>query len=359
MNKDKLKTLLVPPDTSIKQTMQKLNETAERILFVVDGQNRLLGTVTDGDIRRGIINGLGFGDSVKSVMYKNFIALNSDTPDIESHAKKLMLENKIEQVPVVSGGGEIAEVILWTDVLEEKVRPRSSELFDNRVVIMAGGKGTRLDPFTKVLPKPLIPIGDRPIIEVIMENFHRSGFNNFIYTLNYKKEYIKLFLKENQFPYTIDYVEEDEYLGTAGSLSLLGDRVGDTFFVINCDTILDANMAKVLAWHKEHGAAITIIGCHNEVKIPFGILEMKGGCLERIMEKPVHDVIINTGAYVMEPHVVSYIDKGKQMNMNELIDVVAAKEKVVVYPLYEGWLDIGQWEEYRKTLKKFGEADHL
>jgi len=169
--------------------------------------------------------------------------------------------------------------------------------------------------------------------------------------LNYKKEYIKLFLKENNFPYSIDWVEEEEFMGTAGGLSLLNNKIDDTYFVVNCDSLLDVDYGNVLKWHKEHSASITVLGCHNEVKIPFGVLELSNGRLERISEKPAHDVIINTGVYVMEAHVNKYIPEKGQMDMNTLIDLVARKEKVIVYPIYNGWFDLGQWKEYENTIK--------
>ena len=353
MDKNKLKSLLITIDTTIKQAMQKLNVTAEKILFVVAEGEKLLGTVTDGDIRRGIINGLGFNDKVENIMYRKFIAVTSNIRETEEYAKHLMLKNKIEQIPVLNNRGIIIDVILWTDILGEKKGLKSRHLHPNQIVIMAGGKGTRLDPFTRILPKPLIPIGNKPVIELIMERFYHYGFYKFIYTLNYKKEYIKLFLRENNFPYDTEWVEEKDFLGTAGGLSLLRDKVNETFFVANCDSLLEVDFEQVLKWHKEHKASITIVGCHNEVKIPFGVLELSNGKLEKILEKPVHDVIINTGVYVMEPHVIAHIPEGKQMEMNNLIDLVSKKEKTIVYPIYKGWLDIGQWEEYEKGLEYF------
>ncbi|MFZ5906248.1 MAG: sugar phosphate nucleotidyltransferase [Nitrospirota bacterium] len=349
MDKNKLKSLLIPPDITIKQAMQKLDETAQKILFVVDDCECLRGTITDGDIRRGIISGLHFGDKIENVICRKFISISSDNLEIKGLARQIMIEKKIEQIPIINDEGLIIDVISWTDVIDEKSGLR--QLHPNQVVIMAGGKGTRLDPFTKILPKPLIPIGNKPIIEIIMERYYQNGFHDFIYTLNYRKEYIKLFLKEHNFPYKVSWVEEFEYLGTAGGLSLLGDSVTQTFFVTNCDSLLEVDFEKVLEWHKANKAAITIIGCHNEVRIPFGVLEISGGKLKRIKEKPVHDILINTGAYVMEPHVISYIPQKQKMDMNQLIELVSQKEKVSVYPIYSGWFDMGQWDEYKKSVE--------
>lgn len=352
MEKDKIKPMLVSGNVTLKHAMQKLNETAERILFVVDEKDyRLSGTITDGDIRRGIINGKQFSESIESITNKNFISITEDRKNDISFIKQLAITREIEQIPVVDDNGVIVDVILWTDLLQEKKQVSSGALHDNRVVIMAGGKGTRLDPFTKILPKALIPIGNRPVIEIIMEKFYQNGFHNFTYTLNYRKEYLKLFLKENDYPYSVDWVEENDFLGTAGGLSLLREKLSETFFVTNCDSILNVDFERVLAWHKEYRAALTIIGSHNEIKIPFGVIELNNGKLFKISEKPVHDVIINTGVYVMEPHVVSYIPNGKRLDMNELIEMVSEKENVTVYPTYGGWFDIGQWEEYGKTVR--------
>jgi len=352
MEKEKLQQMLVSKDLTIKQAMQRLNETAERILFLVDEKSqRLSGTVTDGDIRRGIIKGIQFGEPIAAIANRDFVAITEDRRYDVAFIKQLVVAKEIEQVPVVNDAGIIVDVVLWTDLLQEKDQAASRALHGNQVVVMAGGKGTRLDPFTKILPKALIPIGNKPVIEVIMEKFYRSGFRNFTYTLNYRKEYLKLFLKENDFPYSIDWVEEADFLGTAGGLSLLKRQLSDTFFVTNCDSILDVDFEKVLAWHKEYGSTLTIIGSHNEIKIPFGVLELNDGKLLKISEKPVHDVIINTGVYVMEPRVLSYMKDGEHLHMNELIERVSQKENVIVYPIYGGWFDIGQWEEYNKTVK--------
>src|SRR3989338_1410367 len=354
MDEIKLKSLLIPTGTTIKQTMQKLTETSEKILFVIDFNEKLLGTVTDGDIRIGLINGIEFSEKVEIIMHREFVSVKQDTVNMEELVKELMLETKIEQIPILNNDGVIVDVIIWTDILDEKKHQKPAKFFDNQIVIMAGGKGTRLDPFTRILPKPLIPIVNKPLIELIMERFYQNVFSNFIFTLNYKKEYIKLFLKENKLPYSIDWVEEEDFLGTAGSLILLKDKITDTFIVTNCDTLLELEFADVMKWHKEHKAVMTLIGCHNEYQIPFGVLQMSNGKLDKIIEKPVHDVIINTGVYVMEPSVLSYIEEGKPINMDELIDILLEKENLTIYPIYDGWLDIGQWEEYKKSLEKLG-----
>jgi len=357
MNKERLKTLCIRPDASLKTAMQKLTDTAERILLVVNGHNKLEGTISDGDVRRGIVSGLSLASPVSRVVERHFLRLHAGAQDLDRQAKQLMTKNKIGQIPVVNESGEATDLLLWTDLLGNGKVKKSYRIHDNTVVIMAGGKGTRMDPFTKILPKPLIPVGDKPIIEIIMERFAIHGFHKFVYTLNYKKEYILLFLKENQYPYDIDWVIEDRFLGTAGSLALLKQRLKKPFFVINCDSLLDINFDEVMRWHKHSKAAMTIVSCYNEIQIPFGVLEMSHGRLKRILEKPTHDVMINTGAYIIEPRLLSYLTDGKAMDMDEFIRRVARREKITAYPIASGWLDIGRWDEYRNSLKHIGGVD--
>lgn len=354
MEIDKLKSLFISPRTSIKQSMYKLNETAEKILFVVDAKDRFIGTVTDGDIRRGIMDGLSFSSLIENIMNKNFLALKSNMLNFEiiERAKTVMMENKIEQIPIVNDSGMIVDVVLWRDIVQEKKLLSGPELLSNPVVIMAGGKGKRLDPYTRILPKPLIPLGNKSVVELIMGGFYRWGFHRFIYTLNYKKEYIKLFLKEINLPYEISWVEETDYLGTAGSLALLKDKVKETFFVTNCDILfLDVNFKNILAWHKQQKAAITVVASHREFRIQYGVLKISEHKLEGITEKPVHDLLVNTGVYLFEPHILSRIPEGKKLEMNKLIESAIKKEKVSVYPIYNGWFDVGQWEDYEETLE--------
>ena len=164
-----------------------------------------------------------------------------------------------------------------------------------------------------------------------------------------------MFLRENNFPYKIDWVEEDDFMGTAGSLSLLKGKINEPFFVLNCDIILNADYTDIIKWHKENNNLITLIGCHKEVKVPYGILELDDGILKSFVEKPNYDVIINTGVYILEPEIIGMIPENKSINMNTLIEDISKKGKVSVYPIHDGWMDIGQWEEYKNNLKEIGD----
>lgn len=354
MKKTIMESLLVPTNIAIKHAMNKLTETSEKILFVVDNNDRnlIVGTVTDGDIRRGLLDGLSFTDRIEKVMCRDFTFISADKEDKKEIAQKIMHEEKIEQIPVLDKKRHIIDVILWTDVFFEDEVKTEMQFKENSVVIMAGGKGTRLAPFTNILPKSLMPIGDKAVLEIIMEKFYKYGFKNFILVLNYKKDYIKAFLKEKDFPYNISWVEEDDFRGTAGGLSLLADDFKETFIVSNCDVIVDADFEDLLDWHKKHRNLMTLVGCHKEIKIPYGVLKLGNEKLHSLVEKPLYDVIINTGIYVLEPEVISLIDSKEAVDMNVLIDKASQKGKVSVYSISNGWFDIGQLEEYKNTLKK-------
>ena len=354
MDRAELKSLLIPPDMTVKQAIQRLNETARQILFVVDENNGLLGMVNDGDIRRGIIRGAQLTSTVSEVINKKFISINADCPDLKKRARELMRQHLIQRLPVINDKRVVVDVVFLTDYfLEEAERHRERTQLSNPVVLMAGGKGTRLDPFTRILPKPLIPLKDKPIIEHIMEHFYRSGFHRFVLILNYKKEKIKLYLSEANLPYEIECGEEKDYCGTAGGLFLLKDRFNDTFIVANCDTLLKGDYTDFFNWHRERKNLITIVGAHKEITVPYGVLNMLNGSLVDINEKPKLDMFVNTGTYVFEPEALNLIRENEYIDMDKLISRVnsAHKERVGVYPHWGGWFDLGQWEEYRQSLR--------
>lgn len=357
MEKELLKSLLVTPQSTVKEAIQRLNETGRKILFITDLHDKLLGTLSDGDIRRGIIAGFVLTASVESVMQKNFISLTTAISDLPQEAKKLMLRHMIEQVPVVDRTGKIVDVLFWIDVLSDG-KSKASRIATHRdtpVVIMAGGKGTRLDPFTKILPKPLIPLGDKPIIENIMDRFYETGFSRFIVTVNYKKEMIKAYFGENTLPYTISFVEEEEFYGTAGGMFLLRDLIKQPFIMTNCDTILGGSFQDAYQWHLDQKNIMTIIGSHKEFTVPYGVLTMNNGMLDKIDEKPKLDLFINTGTYIFDTSVFEFVTDRQYLDMDKLIIKIkeGRPDRVGVYPHWGGWFDIGQWEEYNRTLTHF------
>lgn len=360
MEREKLKSLLIAPTAMVKEAIQRLNETAEKILFVSDEHDRVLGAISDGDVRRGIIAGLQLTVTVDSIMKREFIFLRGDCPDLGKEAKKLMQHHVIEQVPVLDQDGVIQDVLLWIDFLTAEIlsEKKTAPMLDSSVIIMAGGKGTRLDPFTKILPKPLIPLGEKPIIEHIMDRFFENGFSNFKLIINYKKEMIRAYFSEKDLPYGLEFFEETDFCGTAGGLFLVKDSISGAFVVTNCDTLLTGSHLDYFKWHKEQANVMTIVGSHKEITVPYGVLCMNNGALVNIDEKPKIDLFINTGTYIMDPEVFSFINESEYLDMDKLIIRIKAAfpNRIGVYPHWGGWFDIGQWDEYRKSLKELGDV---
>ena len=344
------KKFIISPDTTLIAAMKRISASSERTLFIEDAE-KLIGSITDGDIRRAILNGMPFESLISDFMNKNPRFIFKSDQELQNKAKNYLLNDRLQAIPILDDTKSIIDILFWHQLLDKPFpKINTPQKVTSPVIIMAGGKGLRLDPFTKILPKPLIPIGDKPIIERIMDIFYGNGFSQFKLILNYKKEFIKTYFKENVLPYQVEWMEENEYLGTAGGLSLLKRELKETFIVTNCDIILEADFQNILQWHKEQKAIMTIIGYHKEMSIPYGTLEINKGILKSLNEKPKLDLIINTGIYVMEPQILELIPKDQLLNMNTLIEKIYKERKVVVYPSFDHWFDLGQWSEYQESL---------
>lgn len=347
---EKCKKLLVKPNLSLKEAFKQIDKTALQVLVVVDEENRVLGIVTDGNMRRAIIKGIDFKTPIQDIMTKNPIVISYKSNKEE--ALQLMKKYEIRHIPVIDEKNKIIDIFLWNDFLKNgKV---TCAIKNVSVIIMAGGKGKRLDPFTKILPKPLIPIDEKPVIEVIMDNFKKYGFNKFIIALNYKAEMIKMYFAENPNNYQIEYIQEEDFLGTIGALSLIKDKLRGSFIVSNCDVVIDANYDELLNYHKQNNNQISILGVSRNINIPYGILNMKNECadFQEIIEKPDYHFIVNSGVYTLEPEVVDLVPTNQPIDMPELL--VLAKEKgfkIQVYPVNCSWFDIGEWGEYKRAIE--------
>jgi len=348
MISEKYKKILVEPSFSLKAALKQIDKSGLQVLIVVDDKERILGIVTDGDMRRAIIKGLDFKTPIQGIMTKNPIAISHKSNKEE--ALRLMKKYEIRHIPVVDEKNKIIDLFLWKDFL--KNGEVAFAIKNVSVIIMAGGKGKRLDPFTKILPKPLIPIDEKPVIEVIMDNFKKYGFNKFIIALNYKAEMIKMYFAENPNNYQIEYIQEKDFLGTIGALSLIKQKLGSTFIVTNCDVVIDANYDDLLNYHRQNNNQITVLGVSRNINIPYGILNMKNADFKEIIEKPDYHFIVNSGVYVLEPEVVDLIPTNQHIDMPELL-VLAKKKgfKIQVYPVNCSWFDIGEWGEYKKAIE--------
>lgn len=346
--------LLIPENTFIKDALKKLDKTAKKVLLIVDNEKRLLGTLTDGDIRRYILSGRSLENDIKEVFNKDPVFLREEEFSLAT-AKKIILEKKIELLPILDKKDKIVDFLSWNELFSEKKHPKKRKILNIPVIIMAGGKGTRLDPFTKILPKPLIPIGDKPIIEIIIEEFKMQGVNQFFVTLHHKSEMIEAYFNGIEKDYNIKFIKEKVALGTAGSLKLFESYSDDIFIVSNCDVLIRSGYEKFVNYHKENKALITILSPIKYFKIPYGVIKFKkGGKVEAIDEKPEYTFTVNSGVYIMNKESLRFIPKNSFYNMTDLIETLLNNNrKVMMYPVNEkDYIDIGQWEEYKKAIER-------
>ncbi len=345
------KDLIINKDKTVIDAMKQLDKTAKKIVFVVDEKNKLVGSLTDGDIRRWILKKGSLGGKVKDVCRQDTYFVYSGYNLKE--ARREALRREITYVPVVNGDGTIVEILSIDK--EKTTKIYSTEELKLPVVIMAGGRGTRLDPFTRILPKPLIPINDKSLLENIMERFAQFGVKDFYISLNYKSYIIKSYLAELNLPYNIRYIEENKPLGTAGSLYFLKDQIESDLIITNCDILIEADYLDIAKHHHRYGNDITIVTSVKHYQLPYGICEIKEeGELLNMKEKPELSFLVNTGMYVVKREILDLIPEERMFHMTDLIN--KAKEvgkKVRVYPLNESsWIDVGEWREYNEALRR-------
>jgi dTDP-glucose pyrophosphorylase len=355
--KTDLSPFLVESNVAILQALHLLEECRSKVLFVVDKDRVLRGSLTDGDIRRWILAGGGLQGDIGQVCHLDPVSVGKGYR--KSAIRALMLESGIEGIPVLDTEGRVIDILFWKDLFREEEQPqsRSPGHLEAPVVIMAGGKGNRLAPFTSILPKPLIPVGGKAILEVIIDRFHGVGCREFIVSVHHKARIIRSYFEELAPPYAVEFLEEDSPSGTAGALSLLASRFDRPFFVTNCDILVEADYAEIMAHHVEKGNLLTIVASLKRYTIPYGICRLgEGGVFERIEEKPEYGYLVNTGMYVLSPEALDFLPKGCFVHMTDLISIISnAAGRVGVFPIGENrWFDTGEWAEYHKTLHIFG-----
>lgn len=321
--------------SSIKNAILILNEVGAKIVLVINKDGVLEGTISDGDIRRGLLKGLDLNSPVEGIVHRNVLSV---TPEMDiDRVKRLMIENKIYQIPIINDTNHLVGLHLWDSILTPPLR-------SNTMVIMAGGLGSRLRPFTNECPKPLLKIGGKPILEHIIERAKLNGFTRFVISINYLGHMIEEYFKKgDRWDVHITYLRETTPLGTAGALALLDSIPDEPFVVTNGDIITDIDFGRLLDFHILQAAIATMAVRIHEWQHPFGVVQTKGFDLIGFEEKPIHRTHINAGVYVLDPSIISFIDPGMTFDMPTLFELAQNKlKRTVVYPMHEPWQDIGR-----------------
>ncbi len=352
MDRDRMSGFIGNAAMTIVDAMAKIDSNAKGILFIIDGQGSLCGCITDGDIRRWI---MGAGDIHVSVC--EAMARSPRYLFYEERAKagSVIRKNSIRALPILDRERCIIDIILDNESGNQSILSKKKDLSDVPVVIMAGGKGTRLYPYTKILPKPLIPIGDTPIVERIINRFVEYDISKYYMTLNHKKGMIKSYFENLDTVYEIKYVEEPKPLGTAGSIKLIPDALDKPLFVTNCDVLILTDYSDIYDYHVNSGNEITIVSALKNITVPYGVIHVgDNGNIQSIDEKPRLSYFVNTGMYVINPETIGLIPDDTIFHMTHLVDEVMKKGgKVGMYPVSEdSFLDMGEFGEMERMEEK-------
>ena len=340
------KNCCISKDTSIIETLRTIDEVALQFALVVSEKNHLLGVVTDGDIRRGLLRGVELSSPVEEIMNTKPVVANIRQ---EKHCiANMMRKYTLHHIPVVNDKNELVNLYTMEDVLYKKQR-------DNVVVLMAGGLGTRLRPLTDKVPKPLLKVGSKPILETIIENFIDSGFYRFYLSVNYKSEMIeKYFGDGSNFGVEINYIHEKKRMGTAGALYFLPEMLKEPAIVMNGDLLTKVDFGDFLDFHREARAIATMGVREYSYQVPYGVIDYNGNGIVKICEKPSHQYLVNAGMYVLSPEAVAYVQEEKFLDMPDLFNkLIENKEKTTVYPVREYWMDIGRIDEFEQAQKDY------
>lgn len=348
MDKAELKKFMGKVSMSIVDAMKLMDDNGAGILFMVDNSDGLIGSLTDGDIRRWLINTGELDARSENLIHMNprFLRYSDSADPVE-----YMIQNRIKALPILDCNDRIIDIVFNSYGTTDGKKIKKNALRNIPIVIMAGGKGTRLYPYTKILPKPLIPIGDVPILERILQKFCDFGAEDFYLTVNYKKEMIKSYFSELVPLYKICYIEENEPLGTAGSIRLIDKDFKGPLIITNCDILIEADYGEILKYHQDSGNDLTIVSSLKNMTIPYGVIRMQEhGIIESMEEKPTISYFINTGMYVMDSKHVSLIPKEKTYHMTTLVQqLMDDGYQVGTYPISENsFFDMGEFEEMKK-----------
>jgi len=342
-NRD-LSNLIIKSNSTIFDAMGLINSNAKGILIVVDNLNKILGTITDGDIRRALLSGKSLKSLIENLYNSNFIFANVDTNITE--IKRKFIDNKIKLIPVVDENNKVLNYYEIDDFIDYNRIEK-----DNPVLIMAGGLGTRLQPLTNEIPKPMLKVGNKPILETIIEQFRNYGFRNILISINYRGDIIENYFRDGEdFGVTINYIKETKRLGTAGAIRLAEKYLNRPFFVINGDILTNINFNNILQYHFDNKYSMTIGSRVYDMQVPYGVLNVDESCITSLEEKPIYSYVVSGGIYVLNQEVIASIPKNKYYDITELINKLTRdKNKIGSYPINDYWMDIGKVEDYYKA----------
>ncbi len=361
MTKNILTSLLIQKNKCIIDALKQLDKTAKGTLLIVDNDHHLLGTISDGDLRRSLIEGKQLSDTLEELYNKNPLYILENTPLKE--IKDIFLSKHITLLPILNASKKIINITTWDEAFSSPFpTPTPVSHLNIPVVIMAGGKGTRMEPFTHVLPKPLIPIQNKTIMEHMIDIFNQQGASTFYATLNFKKTMIEAYFNglENR-DYDLNYIYEKHFYGTAGSLSNM-PKLSSEFIVTNCDILVHTDYSKALDLHREKKASLTIISAVQHTKVPYGVIEQnKEGMVSGITEKPEYSFLVNSGIYILSPEAIDYIPKDTLFHMTDLIEaLIKAGLHVLSYPVNASeFIDVGNWDAYQDSVRRLNELTRL
>lgn len=340
--KPNIEKLLVYKNYSVRQVLEALNNGAKGIVFVVDESNKLIGSITDGDIRRAILKDVSMNDSIETIIHYNPVYIEKHMTRTE--IKDIFIKKAVKQLPIVNKDKKIIDLISINDILLPEGR-------ENPVMIMAGGLGTRLKELTKEVPKPMLKVGNDPMLQHIIRNFKDYGYNEILISVNYKGEIIENYFQDGYaYGVKIEYIREHKRLGTAGGIKLAKEYLGKPFFVMNGDIFTNLNVENMMNFHLENKYDITVGTRKHSFQIPYGVIDIEENNIRMLREKPVIDHMINAGVYCLNPSVIKYIPNDEYFEITDLINIcIKNRLRVGSYEIKEYWMDIGRIEDYNRV----------
>ena len=351
MFSERIKKKIIDASMTLIQTMKKMDEGYTKSLMVFENE-KFVGIITNGDLQRAIIAKVPFDTPIIKVV-NNEKKCYAHEGDNREDIKNWMIEKRAEFMPVLDSQEDLVDVIFWDDIISETIVEDNRGKIDLPVVIMAGGKGTRLKPITNVIPRPLVPVGDKTILEVIMDQFESIGCHKFYMSVNYKADMMKYYLGQLEHKYDIEFFMEDKPLGTIGSVSLLKGKINTTFFVSNCDSINEQDYRDVYDYHVSNHNDLTIVTMVKTFRIPYGVIETgEDGLMTSLSEKPELTYQVNTGVYILNPTCIDEIPENEFFHITHLMEKIKARGgRIGCFPVSEhAWKDMGEWPEYLKMI---------